>query len=67
MIRNRAAAVRNDEPQRREILEQVAVEELHERRGVRIDVMRCRWRETPDCTKPLTCTIAGTSSSTIFS
>ena len=38
--RHRAAAMRDDEFQRREILEQVALDELHEGGGVGVDVMR---------------------------
>ena len=40
VIGHRAAAVRDDEPQRREILEQVRLDELHERRRVGVDVVR---------------------------
>ena len=40
VVRDGAAAVRNDEPQRREILEQIGGEELHERRRVGVDVVR---------------------------
>ena len=40
MKRHRAAAVRNDQFQRREILEQVTHNELHERGGIGVDVMR---------------------------
>lgn len=42
VIRHRAAAVRNDEAQRWEILEQIAFDELHERRRVSVDVVRAR-------------------------
>ncbi len=44
MIGHRAAAVRDDEAQRREILEQVAFDQLHEGDRVRRDVERRRWR-----------------------
>ena len=40
MIRHRPAAVRNDEAQRRKILEQIGGQKLHERRGVGVDVVR---------------------------
>ncbi len=40
MERYGSAAVRNNEPQRREVLEQIALDELHEGRGVRVDIVR---------------------------
>src|SRR5205814_6854554 len=40
VVGNRPAAMRNDEAQRREIPEQTALDELHERGGVGVDVMR---------------------------
>ena len=40
VVRHRAAAVRNDELQRREILEEVRRQELHERGRVAVDVVR---------------------------
>ena len=52
--------------ERREILEQVAQDELHERRGVGVDVVRAGGVEA-GLHDALTWTIAGTSSSTIFS
>ena len=42
VIRHRAAAVRNDEFQGREILEDVRCQELHEGGGVAVDVVRAR-------------------------
>src|ERR1017187_3236891 len=38
--RHRAAAVRNDEAQRRELLEQIGSQELHERGGVGVQIVR---------------------------
>ena len=46
MIRHGAAAVRNDEAQRREVLEQIALDQLHERGRVGVDVMRAGGVET---------------------
>ena len=40
MKRHRAAAVRDDELQRRKILEQVGEDELHERHGVGVEIVR---------------------------
>ena len=40
VVGNGPAAVRNDEAQRGKIPEQIALDELHERRGVGVDVMR---------------------------
>jgi hypothetical protein len=40
VVRHRAAAVRNDEAQGGEVREQVALDELHERRGVGVEVVR---------------------------
>ena len=40
VVRRRAAAVRDDELQGREVLEQVALDQLHERGGVGVDVVR---------------------------
>src|SRR5918993_2062666 len=40
MERHRAAAMRDDKPQRRKVLEQIALDKLHESGGVAIDVMR---------------------------
>jgi len=40
VIRDGAAAVRDNQAQAREVREQVALDELHERRGVGVDVMR---------------------------
>ena len=40
MIRHRAAAVRDDEFERRKILEQILLDQLHEGGGVAIDVVR---------------------------
>ena len=40
VVRHCPAAVRDDEPQRRKVLEQIGGEELHERRRVGVDVVR---------------------------
>ena len=40
VIRHGAAAVRDDEAQRRKVLEQIALDELHERGRVGVDVVR---------------------------
>jgi hypothetical protein len=40
VVRRRAAAVRDDELQRREVLEEVTLDQLHERRRVGVDVVR---------------------------
>lgn len=40
VVRHRTAAVRNHKAQRRKIHEQIALNELHERRGVRIQIVR---------------------------
>ena len=40
VVRHCTAAVRNDQSQRREVLEQITLDELHKGRGVGIDVVR---------------------------
>jgi len=62
----RAAAVGNHEPERGEILEEVALDELHERGGVGVDVVRPGVMEL-GLHDELTWIIAGTSSSQSFS
>ena len=50
VIRHGAAAVRDHEPQRREVAEQVALDQLHEHRGVAVDEVRARACGNWDCT-----------------
>jgi len=66
MIGNRPAAVRDDESQGRKVGEQVTGQKLHEGGGIGVDVVRAGGMEF-GLHDELTCTMAGTSSSTIFS
>ena len=67
VVRHGAAAVRDHEAQVGKSREQVALEELHERRRVGVDVVRAGGVEVRVAASAETCTIAGTSSSTIVS
>ena len=46
VIRNGTAAMRDDEPERWEIFEEIGCDELHERRRIRVDVIGAGCMET---------------------
>ena len=66
MVGHRAAAVRDDQRSVGKSLNRSACQELHERGGVGVEVVRAGGVEV-GLQDALTWTIAGTSSSTIFS